>query len=155
VITVQLDPNYEVLHATPELIAQAWDLRIYTEASFARMRNDDKAAEEKYLAALAALPRPDVHGAEFLVRSGYGDLLRRTNRLKEAKAQLELAVTCAVRKPTVLPWAYLRLALINRVLGDEESAQRAAAQAEAADKKVDGGTGIAAELAKFWAAKGQ
>lgn len=149
VVRVEIDPNFEVFHSTPELQAEAYDLRDYTAALFARMRGKTDEAEKLLKDGLNRIPSPDPHGAAFSLHAATGDVQMRAKNYAGARAQFEAALACPVRRARALPWAYYGLAQVERSLGNEQASLAAAKNAELADRALPYPTGIAFLLDQF------
>jgi hypothetical protein len=149
VVSVVIDPNWEVFHSTPQLQAEALALRDHTLGIFATMRRNEKDAEAAFQLGLTRIPAPDPYAAEFALRVGLANVYRRTNRPQEAKAEFLRALSLPTRTAADLPWAYFRLAQILRAEGDEAGAVAAAHNADSADLAVRRATGVATQVEAF------
>lgn len=125
VLSVELDPDHETLHSTPELDAKMRDWKDYAQLDYVNRRISNPVDPEKTaLAGLAHLPTPDRFGTEFLLRFTLGGVYRGQDKNAEAKEQLEKALACPVRKEEFVPLAYLRLARAYQGLGNTAEVQR-------------------------------
>lgn len=149
VAAVQVDPNHEVLHATPELMEESTQLRPSTEAMFARFRGKSDEAEAKLTDGLKNLPKPDSHGVEYVLESALADVYWRAKKYQEARVHYEAAIRCPIRRPNGLPWTYFRLAQVLRQLGDTAASEAALRNTESADAAISGASGVAAKIVQF------
>ncbi|HVT13134.1 MAG TPA: M1 family aminopeptidase [Fimbriimonadaceae bacterium] len=148
VAAVDVDPNWEVFHSTPERQAEATALKDYSEALFASMRLQEDA-ETLFKQGLSRVEIPDRFGEAFMLHMGLGNLYRRANRPAEAKEQFEQALRCPVRRPELVPWVLFRLAGTLRAQGDERAAMQAAEDTESALKALPYRLGFESNLANF------
>ncbi len=150
VLSVDLDPDHETLHSTPELDAQMIDLKEFARVDFIfGLMSEHPDSEATLKSGLAHLPRPDKFGTEFLLRFTLGGIYRGAGKNVEAKAELERALSCPVRKAEFVPIAYLRLARAYEALGDLPAVERclnAMASAEATLKFPSGALARAKQL---------
>jgi hypothetical protein len=125
VLAAELDPDHETFHSTPELDAEMKDLSVYWQVDcFNPLLQKTQSSDAMLTDALAKLPNPDRYGAEFLLRFTLGGNLRREGKNAEAKAELEKALACPVRRADFVPIAFLRLALIAKSLGQPAEVDR-------------------------------
>ncbi len=153
VAAVEVDPNWEVFHSTPELQAEAAALKSYTQGMFAQMRQKNEEAETLLKQGLEHVAKPDTYGASFLLHMSLGNLYRRTNRVDEAKTEYEAAMRCPVRRADQVPWLLFRLAGILRSQGDEKGAIQAAEDTESALRALPYPLGFEADLVNFLQSK--
>lgn len=144
---VELDPRFTILHWTPEYRAKAEAMVDDTRAQARVQAGDAAGAEKIYTDALARAPADDRHGVRFALELGYGSLLRRQDRLREAKVHLRAAIALGHRSPSLLPWAHVNLARIAAAEKDRKALAAHAKAAIAAEKKLPRPVGAAAAVA--------
>jgi aminopeptidase N len=142
--TLEVDPHYTILHWTPEYRAKAAALADATRASERRSAGDLDGAAAIYTAALARTSGDDPHGVRFTLELGYGDLLRKQDKLAEAKQHLLAAVAAKVRPAHRLPWAYFILAQVAAAEKDAAAVAKYTALAAEAEAKLPKPVGAAA-----------
>ncbi len=142
--TLELDPHYTILHWTPEYRAEAEALVDVTRARERRSAGDLDGAAAIYTAALAHVSGDDPHGVRFTLELGYGDLLRKQDKLAEAKQHLEAALAAKVRPAHRLPWAYFILAQVAAAEKDAAALAKYTALAAEAEAKLPKPVGAAA-----------
>jgi hypothetical protein len=144
---VELDPRFTILHWTPEYRAKAEAMADVTRARARVQAGDQAGAEKIYAEALARVPAGDRHGVRFNLEFGYGALLRRQDRLREAKVHFRAAVAAGDGSPSDLPWAYVMLARIAAAEKDGKALAAHAKAAIAAEKKLPRPVGAAQAVA--------
>ncbi len=147
VTRVEVDPNWEVFHSTPDLQAEAIDLTDYTKATFARMRGNEAEAEAACIAGLTRVPAPDKHATSFGLHLVLASVYHRAGKNAEAKEQYEAAIASPTRNAELLPWAYFGLGQALQGIKDEKEAASAFANAEAADSALPFPTGVKQRIA--------
>jgi aminopeptidase N len=151
---VELDPHYTVLHWTPEYRAEAEALVDVTRARSRFSAGDPAAAAAIYADALATrVPADDRYGVRFSLELGYGDMLRRQDKLAEAKTHLLAALEAPVKPASRLPWAYVLLARIAAAEKDAAALATYAKAATDAEKKLPRPIGAAAAVAALLASR--
>src|SRR6185369_3777184 len=86
VLSVELDPDHETLHSTPELDAKIRNWKDYAQLDYVNRRISNPVDTEKTaLDGLAHLPSPDRFGTEFLLRFTLGGYYRGVNKNAEAR----------------------------------------------------------------------
>jgi tetratricopeptide (TPR) repeat protein len=155
VASVQVDPNFTVLHSTPDLQRKAKDFKLITEATFARFRSNPKLSEEKLLNALAQLPKPDSFGVEFSAHTGLGRIYLNDKQYQLAKERYEMAFRCPVRDAAALPHAYFNYGTVLSQLRDKQGAETAFKNAENADAALPYPSGVLANIATFRTTSGK
>jgi hypothetical protein len=133
---VLLDPDSLVLHSTPDLDEEAVELAPYSQGTMQLYRGDPLGAIKKFQDGLMNLPANDRHGVEFRLATTLGALSFRGGKMDEAKAYYEEAIGCAVRDERLLPFAFMRLALIARSKKNAASVARLVGQMLAAESKL-------------------
>lgn len=131
--SVTLDPNFQLLHWTPEYRAVATTLAPYTRANLLLASGADADAEAAFRAALVDAPAANPHGLGFMLQYGLAQALSAQGKFGVAREHLEAALASPVQRPTILPWVYLELARVARQLGDDALLRQAVRGAEAAD----------------------
>ncbi len=144
---LELDPHYTVLHWTPEYRAEAEALVDVTRARARANAGDHAGAAAIYADALTRVPADDRYGVRFSLELGYGDMLRRQDKLVEAKTHLVAAIESPVRPASRLPWAYVLLARIAAAQKDAAALATYAKAATDAEKKLPRPIGAAAAVA--------
>jgi hypothetical protein len=145
--SVVIDPEFKVLHWTPEYHAEATALAAYTRANFKRIEGKSNEAQEEFREAVAHEAEPDLYGSAFMLRYGWARVFMNQKRWAEAREQLEIALASPVRRPETLPFVYLQLARVAKNLNDETTFRRAIESTITADAAAGGHTG-AVELAR-------
>ena len=135
--SVAVDPNFKVLHWTPEYLALKPAMAAYLRSNIER-----DAAESILKKALEQQIEPDLYGSRFLLEMGLGQFYLGQNKFQEARSHLEAAVASPSRRANVLPWAYFYLAKAAQGTNDKEAVRRAVDAAIAADAAVGGKTGV-------------
>jgi tetratricopeptide (TPR) repeat protein len=145
--SVEIDPDYHILHWTPALREQARMLAGVTKAYFLRSDGKPKEAQAAYEEALGAASGPDPLGVRFRARRGLAVLALNAGRWDDAKQHYLAALEEPNPPVRELPWAYQGLARAAQKLKDAPLLKRAVAGAVAADAKlsVPTGAGVAAE----------
>lgn len=118
--SVQLDPHYTILHATPELWAEAEARRFVTRGKLLWEDDDVDQALEVFMRGLEQIQEVDVWGIEFLTRLHIGWIHQEQGRLDEALTEYEMALASAIRPADYLARLYLNFAAIARERGDHE-----------------------------------
>jgi hypothetical protein len=142
--TLELDPHYTILHWTPAYRAEAEAMVDVTRARERRAAGDLDGAAAIYTAALARISDDDPHGVRFTLELGYGDLLRKQDRLAAAKQHLLAALAARVRPAHRLPWAYFILAQVAAAEKDAAALAKYASLAAEAEAKLLRPVGAAA-----------
>jgi len=149
VTSVELDPDYEVLHATPPMLEEARAQAPYT-AGYVQWRSGDA---EKALATMRAargkVEIPDRYAVGFLLDLGRGQILNSQRKFAEALPLLESAVKAPSRIAYQLPSAYLELEKAALGVGDRARAEQAAQGAITADALIGNRGGVAAEARRL------
>ncbi len=140
--SVALDPRFQILRWTPEYRAEATALADYTKANLKRIEGKSEEAQNMFKTALENVPKPDLYGAEFLLRYGLARIFISQKKWSEARTQLEIAVSSPTRQAEVLPRAYLQLAISLKELNDKAALNRAVDSAITADAAVGGRAGV-------------
>jgi len=140
---VVIDPRYEVLHWTPEFAERGRTLADDTRGDYARFAGDAATARANYLAALEH-PHLDRYGVRFRARYGLGRLALTAKDFPQARTWLTRAVQATPAVSTLLPSAYLGLAVAQQKLGETVSARQSAERALNADAKIGNTSGIEA-----------
>jgi hypothetical protein len=144
---VELDPQFTILHWTPEYRAEAEAFADFTRASAKRRAGDDMAAAALFTAGLARVPAPDRYGVRFMLEFGYARLLRAKGELAQAKAHFAAAIAAPVRSADHLPWVYVALAEIASEEHDRDAVVRYANGAVSAETASGRSHGAAAAVA--------
>ena len=139
---VTLDPEFRVLHWTPEYRALAAAQVPYAHWT---LRDADPELDAEMAAALQAVAQPDVAGAAFAIQYQWGRACAFDKRWADARRHYEAALAQPVRRADDLPWVHVRLAWAARELGDTAAMQAAANAALAAEARLATPTGAAAE----------
>jgi hypothetical protein len=128
-----LDPEYQVLHWTPQYHKEAPLLAAYW-AAFVKDDTQHEAAIVDLENAIKQMPADDTVGARFMLEELMARLLAGDDhRLGEAKAHLERGLMSASRRTERLGWAYFLLGYIASKLGDDATLQVATEGAVASD----------------------
>jgi hypothetical protein len=128
-----LDPEYQVLHWTPQYHKEAQLLAAYWTA-FVKDDTQHEAALADLENAIEHVPAEDTVGARFMLEELMARLLAGDGpRLAEAKAHLERGLMCASRRTERLGWAFFLLGYIASNLGDDATLQVATEGAVASD----------------------
>jgi len=136
-----LDPEYRVLHWTPQYHAEAPLLAPYWQA-FVKDDTQHEAALGDLDNAIKQVPENDTFGVQFMLEELTARLLAGdTRRLADAKTHLERALMCASRRTERLGWAYFLLGYIASNLGDSATLQRAIEGAVTSDALAGGWSG--------------
>lgn len=133
VTRVEVDPELELFHATPEQWQEARDLAWLTRGELLRDVGQTDLAIERMLEGLSHLPQVDANGVEFRLRAGVGELHERAGRLEEAALAYERALGLSVRPKQHVGHAQLGLARVASALGDRKRAIEAARAALASE----------------------
>jgi hypothetical protein len=151
VLSVELDPDHETLHSTPELDALMHDWKDFAQIDYVNRRISDPVDPEKTaLAGLSRLPSPDRFGTEFLLRYALGGVYRGQDKNQGAKEQLEKALACPVRIEKFVPLAYLRLARANEFLGNKDQIQKCLDGMISAESRLPYPSGAVAQAKKLY-----
>ena len=143
---VSLDPNFEVLHWTPEYREQATMLVPYTKGDIKFWEGQNEEAIREFQDGLEKLSGPDRYGLRFLLEYGIARGLIAQDKFAAAKNHIQAALAAPVKRTDVLPWAYVEQATIALQMDDEVAFQKAIKAALIADAKA-GRTGAADQLA--------
>jgi tetratricopeptide (TPR) repeat protein len=146
---VILDPDFHVLHWTPEYRAEAQAVVPYFLVNSERERGRLTRAEEMFKKALGNVPALDRYGERFLLEYGLARVLADQHKMPEAKAHLDAALASPTRRADTLPWAYYGQALFAKGIKDElllRQAVNAAASAEAVAPLPTGAADLARAL---------
>jgi hypothetical protein len=146
---IELDPQFTILHWTPEYRAEAEAFADATRAFAKVSAGDPEAAAKLFVTALERVPANEPYGVRFRLELGYARLLRTRGDLAQAKAHLMAALDAPVRPADYLPWAYARLAQIAAEEHDQAAVvryARAAIDAEAATGQPLGAAAIVTPL---------
>ena len=135
---VNVDPQFLVLHRTPEYRALRSAMGAYLRSNLEREQGKFDVAEKLLLDALAQETGPDLYGARFTIELGLGQLLVAQNKFAAARKHLEAALATPTRRANVLPWAYYYLATAAKGLNDEALLRRAVADAITAETNAGG-----------------
>jgi hypothetical protein len=128
-----MDPEYQVLHWTPQYHKEAPLLAPYWTA-FVKDDTQHETALVDLESAIKHVPAEDTVGARFMLEELMARLLASDGpRLAEAKAHLERGLMCASRRTERLGWAYFLLGYIASNLGDDATLQVATEGAVASD----------------------
>jgi len=131
-----LDPEYKVLHWTPQYHTEAPLLAPYWKA-FVKADTQHEAALVDLENAIKQVPADDTAGARFMLEELTARLLAGDGRrLAEAEAHLERGLMSASRRSERLGWAYFLLGYIASNDGDRATLQVAIEGAEASDALV-------------------
>jgi tetratricopeptide (TPR) repeat protein len=144
---VILDPNFQVLHWTPEYRAEAKAVAPYFLANIERERGRLTHAEEMFKDALAKVPSVDLYAERFLLQYGLARVYADQKKTKEAKEHLDAALASPTRRAETLPWAYYGYGVYAKALNDEGLLRWSVSAAASADAVAPMPTG-AAELAR-------
>jgi hypothetical protein len=133
---VVVDPHFATLHWTDDFKARSQALASVTAASF--LESDGKHAEARaaYEKALDTIAQPDIWGVEFRANEGLAVSAALDSKWDQARDYGIKAIEAAVRPPLELPWAYERLAVAARHLGDTSLMRFAVNGAVAADAAI-------------------
>jgi len=146
---IELDPQFTVLHWTPEYRAEAEAFIAYTRACAKLFAGETEAAADQFRTAIDRTAADEPHGVRFMLGLRYALLLSMRGDLGPARDQLTAALAGPVRPPDALPWAYAQLAQIAAKQHDRAALvgyARAAADAEAAAGHALGAAATAAAL---------
>jgi hypothetical protein len=136
-----LDPDYQVLHWTPEYRREAPLLAAYWKA-FVKDDTQHEAALADLQNAINQIPADDTAGVRFMLEELTARLLADdARRLGEAKAHLERGLMSASRRIERLGWAYWLLGYIASKEGDRAALDAAIQGAVASDAVVGGWSG--------------
>jgi hypothetical protein len=130
---VTLDPEFRVLHWTPEYRGEASLLAPYWKG-FTHSGTNHDGALRLVDSAIAQLPARDTVGARFLLNELTARLLSGDAKTREeAKLRLQRGLMSASRRTERLGWNYYLLGYIASQLKDQATLQLAIQGAEAAD----------------------
>ena len=136
-----LDPDYRVLHWTPEYRTEAPLLAPYWKA-FVKDDTQHEAALADLGNAIHQAPADDTAGVRFMLEELTARLLANdTRRLGEAKAHLERGLMSASRRIERLGWAYWLLGYIASKGGDRATLELAIEGAVTSDAVVGSWSG--------------
>jgi len=136
-----LDPDYRVLHWTPEYRTEAPLLAPYWKA-FVKDDTQHEAALADLGNAIHQAPADDTAGVRFMLEELTARLLANdTGRLGEAKAHLERGLMSASRRIERLGWAYWLLGYIASKGGDRATLELAIEGAVTSDAVVGSWSG--------------
>lgn len=152
VANVELDPEFTVLHYTPESLAEARALADLTRAEWTA--NTGNAAEgAKLLDAVAAgIQRPDPYGLEFRARFRLAQRSYRAKDYEEAKKQVALSLACPTRDSRLLPYLYQLVMYMAMKDKDDVRTRWGAESAILAEKALGQHTSISS-IAEDWVEK--
>jgi hypothetical protein len=148
---VELDPQFTILHWTPEYRAEGEALADFTRATAKRRAGDDAAAIALFTTGLARVPASDPHGARFKLELGYARLLRKQGDTAQAKAHFTAALAAPVRPADEVPGIHVELAKIAAEAHDRDAVARHAKAALAAEAAAGRPLGVAAAVAPLLA----
>ena len=100
---VILDPNFQVLHWTPEYRAEAKAVAPYFLVDIERDRGRLARAEAMFKEALVKVPALDLHGERFLLEYGLARVYADQKKMKEAREHLDAALASPTRRADTLP----------------------------------------------------
>jgi tetratricopeptide (TPR) repeat protein len=141
VSSMTLDPQFLVLHWTPEYRAQADALAAVTRG-YDKVANGKPAEAYRELqAGLDHVPDPDPHGVRFELEFSLARLLIKEDKNEEAKQHLLKALASPSFRSEDLPWVYYNLARVAKNLNDDGLFRRAIDSLKAADLAAGGRTG--------------
>lgn len=154
VSSVDLDPDFQVLHFTPESKADALGLVPFTKANwlfFLGKTADGRSALESIVAAPV---QADDHGLEFYSRMRLAQILLRVDKnYKEALKQADLAAARPVRDENLMPSYYQIVMTCSDQLGDKARATSAAKSALLAERQLGQHTSVSLAAEKYLAMK--
>jgi len=143
-----IDPNYKILRWTPQLRAEAGAAAQHMRASVLSRLGRNDQAERVLNAAIAEHPRNDEFDTAILTHSLLSRLLLERGCRNCAVDHVSRALSFRPAKLERLPLTYLGLATRAKLLGRQDLAVRAAAEARIGDKLVAGANGIDLKLRK-------
>jgi hypothetical protein len=145
--SVVLDPDFKVLHWTPEYRAEGTALVPYWQGLVKWQEGKSAEAQQILTTALAQAPVPDLYAVHFMLEEGWARVLQgdkslsKEKKFSEMKVHLEKALASPVRRPDRLPWVYYFLATVAKQLNDEATLRRAVEGAITSDAALGGRTG--------------
>jgi hypothetical protein len=146
---VILDPDFKVLHWTPEYRAEATALAPYWQGLVKWQDGKSAEAQQIISTALAQVPVPDLYAVRFMLEEGLARVLQgdkslsKEKKFSEMKIHLEKALASPVRRPDRLPWVYYFLATVAKQLNDQATLRWAVEGAITSDAALGGHTGWA------------
>jgi tetratricopeptide (TPR) repeat protein len=144
-----LDPDFQVLHWTPEHRAEAKAVAPYFLADLERDDGRLARAEGMFKEALVNVPALDLYGDRFLLEYGLARVYADQKKTKQAKEHIDAALASPTRRADTLPWVYYGYALYAKELKDEgllRWAVNAAASADAVAPMPSGAADLARTL---------
>jgi len=133
VADVQIDPDFELLHFSPELEAEASANLACTRALWLYSSGKLLEGFAVIRAAIAKFQGPDPYGAEFRLRYMNARSLFFEKKYSEAAAELRAAFACASHVPNLVPNAYdlqLKLCEAQKDISGARQAAQSIIQAE-------------------------
>jgi hypothetical protein len=146
---VTLDPDFFVLHWTPQFRAEADGLAGITKANFNRIQGNKDQAGKDFENALASVSAPDTWAVEFRSEVGLARLAMSARDWPGAKAHFLKALSAPTRPANELPWAYYRLANVAQQLKDDSLLNWAVNGAVTSDSILANPTGAAVGVRAF------
>lgn len=149
VTAVDLDPNFEVLHSTPETMATAKALVPFAKADWIWFTGSEADALAAYKTALQSLPTPDDAGLEFYLRCRLALLDYRSKDYANAIDQATLASQQPNRDPLWMPQCYQIIMRAASASNDKVKAASAAHAAIASEKSLGQYTSVSRAAEKW------
>jgi tetratricopeptide (TPR) repeat protein len=149
VTAVLLDPDFEILHTTPQLQEEAHAKRFLSKALVALVNGKSDEAQAAYEESLKNLPEVDPYAVEFETRLRLGGRARVAGKFEEARDHYEKALECPTRRPELVPWLYLRLAMVYEKLGDMDRRAWCIKNLKSADAAPGGSSGAILEAKRL------
>jgi tetratricopeptide (TPR) repeat protein len=145
--SVVLDPDFKVLHWTPEYREEATVLAPYWQGLSKWQQGKSADAQEVFKTALERIPASDPYAARFMFEEGWARVLQgdkaltKDKKFNAMKTHLEKALASPTRRADRLPWVYFLLATVAKQLNDEATLRWAVEGAISADNALGGRTG--------------
>ena len=145
VTTVLIDPNFEVLHYTPELEERAKAMLPVTNVVWSVFSGGTKSAA-LLEHGLKANVSPDRYGVAFRLHYYRATSLSRSKKYEEAAREITVALECPTRDETLMPRCYELMSNVYKELEDLDRATWAANSAILAEKELGQHTGVSKSM---------
>jgi len=126
VVDVEADPNFEILHYTPDSKRAAEAFIPFSKAFWLLFEGKREEGQKAMQDIVSNFAGPDSYGLEFTVRYRLAQQLYQGRKYAETLQQAEQALDCPSRDELLLPLCYQLITYAAQQVGDKAKAKWAA-----------------------------